>query len=548
MPHFVNDETDLNFPKSDKTPLPPGQNPDKYVSADDWNEVCQAAVDLRDYAKTNKIVYVSELATGGTGTSGDPWTGWETSLADDVPANTEVYFSAGYFQQTAPIDITEKTGWTLRGAGKDSTYLRSAHNTSGILATWGTGLNFPTVGPPSVQIVIEDLTLANYSSGTTVNVNNVKGGLDLYGGTYISLNRVRVIGFYFGLVLDACELVNVTECDFSASLSACAILVNSDDWNVDSASDLTNAIWFKNCQFNAGSTVYCLVDDGGTCHRFSDCNFNGGTRHMRISGINNLLVENCEFETATNECVQQHNLSFIGSQAIGPGTNNTFISNSMSATGSNVCMSFVGTVTNLIGNSFYTNSAVAPLTGTDNLFRLYAQGNSVNWSGPPATAAGFASDLVLSSVADPTTGFANNQYFTGINTLQPRTALDIKGALSLRANSTLVDPLVNGANHNIVVDYYTLVSSTFEGTSFYRITGPTGAFSISGFDRPNNGRLLHVFNTTAQQMTITNQAGSSAANQITTLTGADVVLRAGTSAATFIYDSVTSKWILLSSN
>jgi hypothetical protein len=51
-------------------------------------------------------------------------------------------------------------------------------------------------------------------------------------------------------------------------------------------------------------------------------------------------------------------------------------------------------------------------------------------------------------------------------------------------------------------------------------------------------------------MTIVNEDGSStAANRITTLTGADVVLRTtAPSFATLIYDSAASRWILVSTN
>jgi hypothetical protein len=53
----------------------------------------------------------------------------------------------------------------------------------------------------------------------------------------------------------------------------------------------------------------------------------------------------------------------------------------------------------------------------------------------------------------------------------------------------------------------------------------------------------------AQQMTIVNNDGSSAAaNRITTLTGGNVVLRAGTSSASFIYEDVSDTWILVGTN
>ena len=99
--------------------------------------------------------------------------------------------------------------------------------------------------------------------------------------------------------------------------------------------------------------------------------------------------------------------------------------------------------------------------------------------------------------------------------------------------------LANGDNNNVAV-----------AQSFKRITGPTGAFAVTGFTNGRDGAILYVLNSTAQTFTIKNEnAGSTAANRITTLTGADVVLRAtATSAATFIYDGSSSRWILMGIN
>lgn len=118
------------------------------------------------------------------------------------------------------------------------------------------------------------------------------------------------------------------------------------------------------------------------------------------------------------------------------------------------------------------------------------------------------------------------------------------GAQFARVPKALV--LANGANHNLAVG----------SNSATTITGPTGAFSISGFSTldggattcPQDGWEMRVFNKTAQAMTITNKAGSTAGNQIDTLTGADVVLAARTSSATFAYDESSGYWILMGYN
>lgn len=94
--------------------------------------------------------------------------------------------------------------------------------------------------------------------------------------------------------------------------------------------------------------------------------------------------------------------------------------------------------------------------------------------------------------------------------------------------------LANGANNNI----------THTTGSFLRITGPSGVFNITGFVAGNDGDHLYVYNATAQNMTITNNATSTAANQLLTLTGADIT-QTGTSSCWFIYSSADARWILM---
>ena len=94
----------------------------------------------------------------------------------------------------------------------------------------------------------------------------------------------------------------------------------------------------------------------------------------------------------------------------------------------------------------------------------------------------------------------------------------------------------NGANNNI----------TLPNKSFIRVTGPTGAFSISGITKPTNpdGRVVILYNTTSQNMTITNNATSTAANRILTNTGSDVATT-GTGIVSLIYSVTDARWILL---
>lgn len=115
-------------------------------------------------------------------------------------------------------------------------------------------------------------------------------------------------------------------------------------------------------------------------------------------------------------------------------------------------------------------------------------------------------------------------------------ATAINGAISTHGSSVAC---VNGLNSNVVPP----------AGSWIRITGPTAAYSVGGFTLRDDGRWLVIYNATAYAMTIVNEdASSTAANRIKTLTGANVVLRTGPSAATLIYDATDSRWILVSTN
>lgn len=91
--------------------------------------------------------------------------------------------------------------------------------------------------------------------------------------------------------------------------------------------------------------------------------------------------------------------------------------------------------------------------------------------------------------------------------------------------------LANGVNNDIAVT-----------TTIVRIDGPTAGFSISSIASPLDGGLVILYNSTGQVMTITNAAATgTAANRITTTTGADIVTVAQGSVALW-YDAADSRW------
>ncbi len=115
----------------------------------------------------------------------------------------------------------------------------------------------------------------------------------------------------------------------------------------------------------------------------------------------------------------------------------------------------------------------------------------------------------------------------------PNTTLDINGAASFREGAALV--LANGVNSNVALTDFSLI----------RITGPTAAFSVTGFANGTDGRVLTLINATTQMMTLTHQATSTAANQINT--GGTSLTLPGNAVVTMIYNTSLARWFVTGS-
>ena len=84
----------------------------------------------------------------------------------------------------------------------------------------------------------------------------------------------------------------------------------------------------------------------------------------------------------------------------------------------------------------------------------------------------------------------------GINTTDPKTTLDVNGALSLRESPNFLK-LINGFNIDVRLEGETIYSQ-------YSIDGPTTAFAIDGIatEAMADGQILRLVNTTNQLMSI----------------------------------------------
>ena len=199
------------------------------------------------------------------------------------------------------------------------------------------------------------------------------------------------------------------------------------------------------------------------------------------------------------------------------------------------------------GGGSDTATHAGPLTGFETTYAaLWLLLNGVARTGTNCALDSNGSDLFISS--PHSLGFGKIfEYALNSVLMGTKDPVALKYTLPLQLVSTKFTAttpqaitLATGANANVAATSSTL-----------RVSGPAGALSISGFAQPVDGSAvvldgaeLLVINTTAFAMTLTNLAVSTAANQIDTQTGADVVLPTRKSFARFTYDGTATKWIL----
>ena len=88
------------------------------------------------------------------------------------------------------------------------------------------------------------------------------------------------------------------------------------------------------------------------------------------------------------------------------------------------------------------------------------------------------------------------------------------------------------------------ITALSSAKSFVKLTGST-ITALQGITAGVDGQRLTLVNLTGANLTVAHEnAGATAANRITTMTGADIVTTAN-GAAEFIYDTGSSRWICL---
>ena len=124
----------------------------------------------------------------------------------------------------------------------------------------------------------------------------------------------------------------------------------------------------------------------------------------------------------------------------------------------------------------------------------------------------------------------------GTNTTSPNTTVDVNGDLALRENGYTA---ANGNNNDISIGNF----------SFVRISGPNAAFTITGIGGGVNGKMVVLYNSTAQNMTISHNDNNSttAANRIYCKGAANYTV-GQYGVVSLMYNSTDSRWIVVSTN
>ena len=294
---------------------------------------------------------------------------------------------------------------------------------------------------------------------------------------------------------------------------------------------------------NNGQLIFTIGDDGDEPMIFRKYNYTTQTyiEMMRLqgTGLNNEVRVGINTGGATpNSTLQIDDITTTGAaQSI----NATGVYTGTGLWNLNASSATSGTVANINTNSLTSGtglsvSGASAITGVLGDFVNTGASNSTNGLlrvfNNNASTSGIVFRAQSNSVAGTgLTVLANDQ--VGVGTDAPNTTLDVNGDVAIRM----------GAYNTTVTTINNLVIGN---RSFIRITGPAATFTITGIAGGYDGKMVILYNTTANRMSIANDnAGSSIANRILTLTGGTLnTTAAGGSAVTLIYDATSQRWIV----
>jgi hypothetical protein len=257
-------------------------------------------------------------STGTSGTNDQPAIQAAIDYINAIGGGT-LYFPAGYYRINSRLTYCvnlhflgdgQKASWlvTAMAGGGGANASENLRNGSAIFGDW------PSNSSTAAHFTMEHMGIH------CSNAANVGAAFYDNGGSVIQIRNCTASGFKHHFVFDQSELVDVTECYVSAGNGggSCFWLVNGNSLRSGNMTGFTNRISISKCQINGSVGDYGILDDGGTCHSFSDNNYNSCLSHIRIAGAN-AAVRGGEFESSAGPCVVMANTALDGHN-VGSGT------------------------------------------------------------------------------------------------------------------------------------------------------------------------------------------------------------------------------------
>lgn len=409
-------------------------------------------------------------------------------------AGLQPYLTPGLLPYLCSASLTLPVGVIVEGANKFTSVITFTHTGAGLVST--SPLNSDTV----VYNGVRDIGLYNN------NPLNTDGLFVNTGGTYVTILDCEFRFGKFGVILNQSEIVAIERCIIQGQLATGAgiWLVNGADYTPGADGEFTNNITVRECQFNEGTTTYCVADDGGTIHNFEDNNFNGGNYYGRFAGVLNLTFRGNECESATIDGLLFTNTSAYS--ATGVGVNECVIIEGNEMTAANAaahCCFFSNGSAFTIKNNFFSCGTNVQLFGIANLTSLDL---GVNVMGGTSPLMFPASDGI---------------YF-----------------------ETFITTLVAGENDDVALPFkFQIVNYGFYLT--FVVKAPTAIMNITGLVAGYFGQRVTIYNTCGDTITFNNNSSSSAVgNRLRLSSGADTAVATGSS-ITFLYEQFNGKWCQL---
>ena len=367
----------------------------------------------------NNVRFVSQLVTGGAGTVGSPWTGWETPL-NALAANLHIHFPAGFYTQTSAINM--KRGWTVTGDGPANVTITSSF----------AGSAFKTISPinssTAVNIDISGIAITNTSATPTgACIENV-------GGTFFYVHNVWLTGCKYNIILDQAEIVSIYDSILEApkgTNSGNIWLTNGADRTAGANPGFTNRISILRNQFNnvAGVGIQ-IIDDGGGDHWIAGNNFNSGLMVARFANVLGLVLENNESEGHLDRPYQWFATTLVNGTYVGLSSGLSAQGNTTvdSGVGSNFSLDFLngGVISGNYGATTGGNGLFSFKNGASNQATgLTIQGNTKLITGSFKTSGGFVDGfgvaVTRNNIRQDTQTYVASGHAGGAQTVTPAT-------------------------------------------------------------------------------------------------------------------------------